>query len=79
VKLFSCFFFVSHNHDFFLLHASSVVGRLLFQGNNGVGLSRFLRKILPGVYAGVEIFLKTACGLTFTARQEAVNTFAREQ
>jgi hypothetical protein len=33
--LFSYFFFVSHNHDFF--HASSVVGRLLFQGNNGAG------------------------------------------
>jgi hypothetical protein len=71
VFLFSYFFFVSHNCDFFLSHASSVVGRLLFQGNNGVGFRAvkvFAIKYYPERSAGVEIFCKTACGLTFTAR-----------
>jgi hypothetical protein len=67
---------------FFLLHASSVVGRLLFQGNKGVGFKAvrvFAKNTTRSVAAGVEIFCKTACGLTLTACQEPVNTFAREQ
>jgi hypothetical protein len=61
VFLFSYFFFVSHNHDFFLFHASSVVGRLLFQGNNGVGVKAvkvFAKNTTRSAAGGVEIFCK---------------------
>jgi hypothetical protein len=53
----------------------------LFCAISGAGFRavKVFQKILPGACTGVEIFLKTACGLTFTARQEAVNTFAQEQ
>jgi hypothetical protein len=67
---------------FFLFHASSVASVVYCFVPfpvQALGLSRFFKKILPGACAGVGIFLKTACGLTFTARQEAVNTFAQEQ
>jgi hypothetical protein len=65
---------------FFLPHASSVVDRLLFQGNNGAGF-RAVRVFAKNTTrsAGVEIFCKTARGSNFTVRQEPVNTFAREQ
>jgi hypothetical protein len=61
--LFSYFFFVSHNHDFFLLHASSVVGRLLFQGNNGVGFKAvkvFMKNTTRSVAQVWRFFVKPA-------------------
>jgi hypothetical protein len=47
---------------FFLSHASSAVGRLLFQGNKGVrfrAVKVFVKKYDPERSAGVEIFCKT--------------------
>jgi hypothetical protein len=65
---------------FFLLHASSVVGRLLFQGINGAGFRavKVFWKNTTRSAARCGDFFKNPQGLTFTARQEAVNTFAAE-
>jgi hypothetical protein len=52
---------------FFLLHASSVVGRLLFQGNNGIG-HRAVKVFQKNTTRRCGDFFENPKGLTLTAR-----------